>query len=91
MVDTKEYLIFKINKNKMDNEKNITQRVTVSGINFGSLLFLVLLFLKLGQFGVVANWSWWWVTAPLWLPLAAAVITLLIIGIIAVIASLINK
>ena len=31
-------------------------------------IFLVLLFLKLGGFGMVANWSWWWVTAPLWAP-----------------------
>lgn len=73
----------------MSKEKST--RVTVSGINFASLLFLMFLFLKLGQFGIVANWSWWWVTAPLWLPIVAAIITLLLIGVIAVITSLINK
>lgn len=73
----------------MSKEKST--RVTVSGINFASLLFLTFLFLKLGQFGIVANWSWWWVTAPLWLPIVAAIITLLLIGVIAVITSLINK
>lgn len=72
-------------------DKENTKRVTVSGINFASLLFLMFLFLKLGQFGEVANWSWWWITAPLWLPAAAAIITLLIIGIIAVIIKLINN
>jgi hypothetical protein len=72
----------------MNKEKST--RITVSGINFASLLFLMFLFLKLGQFGEVANWSWWWVTAPLWLPIVAVAITLLIIGIIAVIVKLIN-
>lgn len=72
----------------MNKEKST--RITVSGINFASLLFLMFLFLKLGQFGEVANWSWWWVTAPLWLPIVAVLITLLIIGIIAVIVKLIN-
>lgn len=72
----------------MNKEKST--RITVSGINFASLLLLMLLFLKLGQFGEVANWSWWWVTAPLWLPIVAVAITLLIIGIIAVIVKLIN-
>jgi hypothetical protein len=72
-------------------EKEKTTKITTNGINFISLLFLMLLFLKLGQFGLVANWSWWWVTAPLWLPLVAAIITVLLIGIVAVITTLINK
>lgn len=29
--------------------------------------FLLFLGLKLGEVGVVAGWSWWWVTAPLWI------------------------
>ena len=31
------------------------------------LLFLVFLVLKLTA---VIDWSWWWVTAPLWTPIA---------------------
>lgn len=31
-------------------------------------LFLIFLVLKLLGITVVANWSWWWVTAPLWAP-----------------------
>lgn len=31
------------------------------------ILFLVFLVLKLCN---VIDWSWWWVTSPLWLPLA---------------------
>lgn len=37
------------------------------GIGFLGALFLVFLVLKLTN---VINWSWWWVTAPLWMPLA---------------------
>ena len=33
------------------------------------VLFLIFLVLKLTN---TIDWSWWWVTAPLWLPLAIA-------------------
>ena len=45
--------------------------VTVGGTSFLNLLFLVFLVLKLTN---VITWSWWWVTAPLWLPLAIVVV-----------------
>lgn len=64
---------------------------TSSGFGIGTILFLIFLTLKLGGWGVVATWSWWWVTAPLWLPAVAVVITLLIVGIIAVLTKSINK
>lgn len=41
-------------------------------VGSGSLpatLFVVFLILRLT--GVI-DWSWWWVTAPLWIPLAVA-------------------
>lgn len=34
------------------------------------LLGLLFVGLKLGEVGVVAGWSWWWVTCPFWGPLA---------------------
>ena len=37
-------------------------------------VFLVFLVLKLGELGQVADWSWWWVTAPLWVPFALVVL-----------------
>ena len=52
-----------------------------SSLGFTTLLFLILLFLKLGQFGEVANWSWWWVTAPLWIPISILFIAVLIYAI----------
>ena len=36
-----------------------------NGIGFGSLLFLLFLGLKLTN---NIDWSWWWVTSPLWVP-----------------------
>ncbi|WP_309708817.1 hypothetical protein [Siphonobacter sp. SORGH_AS_0500] len=42
------------------------------GVGFLPLLFLVFLVLKLTS---VIDWSWWWVTAPLW-----GVMALLVIG-----------
>lgn len=41
-----------------------------SGIGIGGVLFLIFLVLKLAEIGPVATWSWWWVTSPLWIPLA---------------------
>ena len=42
-------------------------------IDLGSL-FLVFLVLKLCN---VITWSWWWVTAPLWIPLLLVLIILI--------------
>lgn len=42
-----------------------TKKVYVGGTSFTNLLFLVFLVLKLTK---VIDWSWWWVTAPLWIP-----------------------
>ena len=49
------------------------EQITSSGTNFLSLLFLLFLGLKLGN---VINWSWWWVFAPIWIP-----VVLFLIGI----------
>lgn len=35
----------------------------VSGISFTGLLFITFLVLKLTH---IIDWSWWWVTCPLW-------------------------
>lgn len=50
------------------------------------ILFIVFLVLKLTN---VINWSWWWVTAPLWIPvsivLVLLIIAIVVLGIIAII------
>lgn len=40
---------------------------TNNGIGLTGILFIVFLVLKLT--GNI-DWSWWWVTSPLWIPLA---------------------
>jgi len=47
----------------------------------GGTLFLVFLVLKLCK---VIGWSWWWVTAPLWIPPALMVLVFLLVIAIAV-------
>lgn len=46
-----------------------------NGIGFGGALFLVFLVLKLTN---TITWSWWWVTAPLWIPLSIVLVIALI-------------
>ena len=55
---------------------------TSSGIGIGMVLFIVFLILKLT--GTI-NWSWWWVTSPLWIPLAIAAVIIGVVGVIALI------
>ena len=55
------------------------------GITLLGVVFIVFLILKLAGIGVVASWSWWWVTSPLWLPLTifgAIVVILVAIAVI---------
>jgi len=40
------------------------------------LLFIVFLVLKLTK---VLTWSWWWITSPLWIPVALGIITLVFV------------
>ena len=47
-------------------------------ISLDGVLFFVFLVLKL--IGKI-DWSWWWVTAPLWIPLSIAMV-ILIMGLI---------
>jgi hypothetical protein len=41
-------------------------KIKSSGMGIGTILFLIFMTLKLT--GDI-DWSWWWVTAPLWIPL----------------------
>jgi hypothetical protein len=49
------------------------------GVGFFGLMFLIFMTLKL--IGVI-NWSWWWVTSPLWLGFVLIVLLILIIELI---------
>lgn len=54
---------------------------TTGGLGIGTILFLIFLTLKLAEVGPVAQWSWWWVTSPLWIPLALVGVIAMVIGI----------
>lgn len=56
---------------------------TTGGISFAALLGTVFIVLKLCK---VITWSWLWVTAPFWIPLAVAGV-LYLIGLIMTIVS----
>ena len=51
----------------------------VSGIGFGGLLAIVFIVLKL--LNVIA-WSWLWVLAPIWIPVAIAIVLFFVLAII---------
>ena len=61
---------------------------TSSGIGIGMILFIVFLVLKLAN---VIDWSWWWVTSPLWIPFVAAAIIIGVVGVIAIIIEYITN
>ena len=52
------------------------KQIQTGGINFFGLLAIVFITLKLtGQI----TWSWWWVLAPLWMPLPVLLVIFAII------------
>jgi hypothetical protein len=54
-----------------------------NGIGLLGAVFIVFLVLKLCR---VTDWSWWWITAPLWIPAGIVVTVLLVIGITCLVA-----
>jgi hypothetical protein len=60
----------------------MSEKTTNSGIGLGTLIFLIFLTLKLGGWGIVATWSWWWIFSPLWIPIVLLLISLFIIFLI---------
>jgi hypothetical protein len=61
----------------MSNNNSSTQS---GGIGFFGLLAIVFITLKLTGY---ITWSWWWVLAPLWGPVAVVLVIFLIIVLIA--------
>lgn len=53
----------------------------------GTPLFLIFLVLKLTN---TIDWSWWWITAPLWIPFCLVMIVFVIVLSLAMIASLLK-
>lgn len=45
------------------------------GIGLCGATFITFLVLKLTN---VINWSWWWITAPLWIPTALCILVVIL-------------
>jgi uncharacterized protein (DUF983 family) len=60
---------------------------TSNGVSLSTVVFVVFLILKLTK---VIDWSWLWVTSPLWIPLGIVLIILAIIGLV-LLLSLVSK
>jgi len=56
---------------------NYNSTSTNGGIGFSGILFLIFLVLKL--IGII-NWSWWWITFPLWIPIVIVIFFVIIIS-----------
>lgn len=73
--------------NKADNTV-----IVRAGLGLGDAVFIVFLILKL--LGKI-TWSWWWVTAPLWGPIALfvgiSIIALAIAGLIDILTMIFRK
>lgn len=61
----------------------MSNKETSGGIGFCGLLAIVFITLKL--IGVI-SWSWLWVLAPIWIPMAIAGVLLLLLGILTLIS-----
>ena len=57
------------------------QKSSGGGIGLCGAVFIVFLVLKLT--GTI-DWSWWWVTSPLWIPVAVAMIVIVFLIAVAV-------
>lgn len=58
----------------MSNKSNSS-----NGLGLGTVLFLIFMVLKLTNY---IDWSWWWVTAPLWIPILIILGVLAVLGIV---------
>lgn len=62
--------------------KNENIKIKSNGISFAGLLTIAFIVLKLCN---VITWSWVWVLAPLWISAGIAVLTLIIVIVVALI------
>ena len=61
------------------------KKVVNNGVSFNGLLFITFLVLKLT--GVI-NWSWIWVTAPLWIPFSIGIFFFVVFTILWILANI---
>lgn len=67
---------------------NTNVQARSGGVGFLGLLLLLFIALKLTN---VIAWSWVWVLAPFWIPLAIAIVFFIVAGLFMVIGHLVSK
>jgi len=70
-------MIHQVQTNDQDQGTRTASLQPSNGIGFIGLLTILFIGLKLTNY---INWSWWWVLAPLWAPLALVAGLLAILG-----------
>ena len=70
------------------SSKNEKALGVIGGIGFLDLLFLLFLGLKISK---VIDWSWWWVTAPLWGQLALTIVGVIVIILVWLVIKIFEK
>lgn len=75
-----ENIIMRSGRNREVKE---TKVVKSGGVSFCGLLAIAFIVLKLC--GVI-SWSWWWVLAPLWIPVAVALAAVALVGVVIVLS-----
>ena len=68
--------------------KGEIQMKNEQGVGIGFILFVVFLVLKLTK---VVTWSWWIVTAPLWIPFGIVLVIVIIATVVAIISEIIKN
>lgn len=58
-----------------------------SGLGLTSVVFIVFLILKLCK---VIDWSWWWVTSPLWISILLCITIAAIVAFIGLVVGIIK-
>ena len=68
--------------------KGEIQMKNEESVGIGFILFIVFLVLKLTK---VVTWSWWLVTAPLWIPFGIVLVIVIIVTVVALIREIIKN
>jgi hypothetical protein len=69
----------------MTSEKSIKMDLVPP---FNILLFLLFFALKINN---IIDWNWWWVTSPLWIPLALGIFVIAILALLGLFLLLIGR
>lgn len=67
-----DYRIISVEPVERQHMKTTTKYI---GLSFSEALLLIFIVLKLCH---IINWSWWWVLAPLWIPILLVVVICII-------------